>query len=133
MFWALYDTEFQIDHIIVRQHGGRTVVWNLAFLVCAATFTRASTLLASTRSTGRLAPLFNPRRQRWERHFRCGPRVVGLTATGRATIIVLAMNDPVAVRIRAELIQRGVIPTRQIVKVRLSVRDVKKAAFMRPV
>jgi hypothetical protein len=35
--------------------------------------------------TGRVVVLFNPRRQRWSRHFEWdGPRLVGLTPCGRA-------------------------------------------------
>ena len=38
-------------------------------------------------------PLFNPRRQKWDRHFRWdGPLLVGRTAIGRTTIRVLQIN-----------------------------------------
>jgi hypothetical protein len=39
-----------------------------------------------------------------------GPRIVGLTATGRATVDVLAMNDERRVERRAELLARGALP-----------------------
>jgi hypothetical protein len=39
--------------------------------------------------------LFNPRRHKWERHFRWNdPFLEGRTAVGRTTIAVLAMNAP---------------------------------------
>ena len=59
--------------------------------------------------TGALVPLFNPRRQRWERHFVWnGAILVGRTRIARATIRVLAINDPDAVAFRAELMEEGV-------------------------
>lgn len=42
-----------------------------------------------------LTPLFNPRTERWVDHFRWrGAELEGKTATGRATIDVLRINDP---------------------------------------
>jgi hypothetical protein len=57
---------------------------------------------------GKLVPLFHPRRDAWTDHFEFqGPRIVGLTATGRATVYVLAMNDERRIERRAELLARG--------------------------
>ena len=61
--------------------------------------------------TREITRLYNPRRDRWEEHFRCrGPQLVGLTAIGRVTIRVLAINHPDAVKLRRELIAEGVFP-----------------------
>jgi hypothetical protein len=61
--------------------------------------------------TGKLTPLFNPRRHKWDKHFRWdGPVLVGRMAIGRVTIVVLAMHDPDAVRARKELIEEEVFP-----------------------
>ena len=61
--------------------------------------------------TKKLARLFNPRRHKWDRHFRWqGPYLVGRSPVGRVTIAVLAMNDPDAVRAREELLAEGVFP-----------------------
>jgi hypothetical protein len=63
--------------------------------------------------TGKLAPLYNPRQQTWSRHFRWdGPHLIGRTRTGRATIAVLAINDPAFVAFREALIAgRLFLPT----------------------
>jgi hypothetical protein len=59
--------------------------------------------------TGELVPLFHPRLQRWERHFSWrGAVLVGRTRVGRATVRVLAVNDPNRVAFRAELMDEGV-------------------------
>lgn len=61
--------------------------------------------------TGKIVPLFNPRRQLWRRHFRfAGARIAGRTQIGRATVVVLAMNAPDRVELRAALIAAGVFP-----------------------
>jgi hypothetical protein len=44
--------------------------------------------------SGEIIPLFDPRRDRWLDRFRLrGPVIEGVTAVGRTTIKVLAMND----------------------------------------
>jgi hypothetical protein len=61
--------------------------------------------------TRRLTPLFHPRRHKWPRHFRWdGPLLVGRTPVGRTTIVVLAINNILRVRLREELIEEGVFP-----------------------
>jgi hypothetical protein len=54
-------------------------------------------------------PLFNPRQDRWSDHFRwsAGSRLLGRTATGRATISALGMNRPAVIAIRKALIALG--------------------------
>lgn len=48
--------------------------------------------------------LFNPRSQTWNEHFACIEyRIVGLTEIGRATVMLLDMNDPDRIQLRAEL------------------------------
>jgi hypothetical protein len=61
--------------------------------------------------TGKVVRLFNPRRQRWSRHFRFeGPGIVGRTQCGRATVGVLALNARDRVELRSELIAAGLFP-----------------------
>jgi hypothetical protein len=62
-------------------------------------------------SSTRLVRLFNPRRHKWERHFRWdGPRLVGCTAIGRVTLYVLEMNDADRIALREQLIAEGAFP-----------------------
>jgi 5-methylcytosine-specific restriction endonuclease McrA len=61
--------------------------------------------------TGDTEALFNPRTQAWADHFRWsedGLRVMGLTATGRATVVALHLdNDPDALAVRANWVSVG--------------------------
>lgn len=46
--------------------------------------------------TGAIVPLFNPHQQPWSVHFRWsedGSEVIGVTATGRATVVALDLNQ----------------------------------------
>ena len=61
--------------------------------------------------TRELTRLYNPRQDRWREHFAWqGAVLIGLTAVGRTTIRVLAMNDPVMVTTREALIREGRFP-----------------------
>lgn len=58
--------------------------------------------------TGKIALLFNPRRQTWKRHFVFdGPKIVGMTETGRATAHLFEMNNEERIALRAALIDEG--------------------------
>jgi hypothetical protein len=99
---------FEIDHVIARKHGGTTTDDNLALACFYCNSAKGPNIAGLDPISGQLAPLFNPRRQSWVRHFRWdGPRLVGRTRTGRATIAVLAVNDPAFVLLRQELIAAG--------------------------
>jgi hypothetical protein len=39
-----------------------------------------------------------------------GPYLIGQTAVGRTTIVVLAMNHPDVIRVRRSLIEEGLFP-----------------------
>src|SRR5260370_8573951 len=101
---VVYRVPFQIDHIIARQHGGLTVCENLA-LSCFHCNTHKGPNIASLDPwTNALVPLFHPRRDSWTDHFQWdGPLVVGLSAVGRATVRVLAMNHPLLVMVRQQM------------------------------
>src|SRR5437879_3279285 len=58
--------------------------------------------------SGATVPIFNPRRESWDLHFRWqGTRVAGLTPTGRATVDALCLNRPLILAIREEEEARG--------------------------
>jgi hypothetical protein len=70
-------------------------------------------LSANDPKTGESVRLFHPRTDDWSEHFQwSGCVLVGLTATGRATIDALNMNRPLIIAIRAEETERGRHPTK---------------------
>ena len=105
------DLPFEIDHVVAEQHGGKSVANNLALACFADNHHKGPNLAGIDPKSRKRTWLFNPRRQRWGRHFRWdGPILVGRTAVGRTTIAVLGINMTHRVRHRAQLIAEGVFP-----------------------
>jgi hypothetical protein len=108
------EATFHIDHIAPRAAGGPTVADNLAVACVSCSLRKGARRSAPDPLTGRTVALFHPRRQRWARHFQWhGVRVVGRTATGRATVAALLLNRPLILAIRQEEAARGRHPPPQ--------------------
>jgi hypothetical protein len=102
---------FEIDHVIAMKHGGRTIATNLALSCFYCNSFKGSDIAGRDRRTRKLTPLFNPRRHKWDRHFRWnGPVLEGRTPVGRVTVAVLNINEPQAVAVRQALIEAGLFP-----------------------
>ena len=102
---------FHIEHILAKKHGGGDEASNLAWSCHYCNLAKSSSLSGRDALTGRIVVLFNPRRQRWKRHFEWdGPRLVGRTPCGRATIAVLNINVPHRIGLRELLISAGLLP-----------------------
>jgi hypothetical protein len=102
------EARFHIDHVVPVMHGGPTVEDNLALACVSCSLRKAARQSAYDPQTGEEASLFNPRADRWEKHF-CwdGVKVRGLTPTGRATVAALKMNRALILAIRKEETLRG--------------------------
>ncbi|MBV9125614.1 MAG: HNH endonuclease [Planctomycetes bacterium] len=102
---------FHVEHIRARQHGGTDTPGNLALACHQDNLHKEPNLTGIDPVTGKLTRLFNPRRHKWTRHFRWdGLRLVGRTAIGRATVVVLGMNLVDRVTLREALITAGRFP-----------------------
>jgi hypothetical protein len=110
---AFYRTRHQIDHIIAEQHGGPTTLDNLDLACLPCNNHTGPNISGINSTTQRIVRLFNPRKDRWGRHFVWdGPWLRGKTAIGRATIEVLAINHPDYVAVREAMILEGSFPPR---------------------
>jgi hypothetical protein len=102
---------FQLDHIIADKHEGETSLENLAYACIHCNAFKGPNIAGRDRQTGRTVRLFDPRRDRWDDHFRWdGPMLEGRTAIGRATIAVLRINLAYRVSVRASLMSEGFFP-----------------------
>jgi len=105
------DRTFEVDHIISEKHHGATLLGSLALSCFRCNSFKGSNISGIDVITGKLTPLFNPRRHKWKRHFRWdGPYLIGRTAIGRTTVDVLRINDPFRVRVRVALNEEGHSP-----------------------
>jgi hypothetical protein len=97
---------FHCEHIRPRESGGKTVLDNLAWACPWCNAHKYTKTRARDPQTGRVVPLFNPRRQRWPHHFEWSKDfrlVVGRIATGRATVAALHLNRAELVNLRRAL------------------------------
>lgn len=103
------EAAFHIDHILPLADGGTTVIDNLALACVTCSLTKAARTVGQDPETGQLVRLFHPRRDEWSRHFQWAQnwQLMGLTATGRATIRALRINRSKAIRIRQLLDRLG--------------------------
>ncbi len=93
-----------LDHVIPEGRGGPTSLTNLALCCYGCQLQKLAFRTALDPKTQAAVPLFNPRQQRWSRHFRWaadGVHLEGLTRIGRATVERLALNNPRQIEARA--------------------------------
>lgn len=104
---------FAVDHITPRSRGGKTVQNNLALVCQGCNGAKYNKITASDPVTNLAVPLFHPRQQRWRDHFAWDQSctyMVGLTPTGRATIVALQLNRPELINLRSVLYTIGEHP-----------------------
>lgn len=102
----------EIEHIYPQALGGETVEENL-WLACPLCNSYKGIQISAIDSvTKRKTSLFNPRKQVWKNHFKIvdGIKIVGKTATGRATVEALQMNNDVAITVRKNWLIAGWYP-----------------------
>ena len=104
------EATFHVDHITPRSSRGPTRPENLALACVSCSLRKEARRSAADPATGRMVPLFHPRRQVWRDHFRRdGVRIVGMTPTGRATVAALRLNRPLVLAIRVEERKRSLL------------------------
>lgn len=104
---------FTTEHIKPRSVGGRSELKNLALACQGCNGHKYIKTQARDPVTKKLVPLFHPRRQKWKDHFRWSndyTLVLGITATGRATVAALQLNRERLVNIRQALYLTGKHP-----------------------
>lgn len=107
---AITGARLVIDHIIAEAAGGETKRENLCAACHACNEFKGAKVAEIDPKTAQLSPLFHPREQKWSNHFRWnedGTRIIGVTPTGRVTVIALNMNHLDIVKARLRWVQIG--------------------------
>jgi hypothetical protein len=100
----------EIEHILPKARGGTNDEENLWLACRLCNHYKGTQTHARDTMSGRRMRLFNPRKQRWARHFRWsgdGLSVVGRTACGRATVVALNLNNLIAKLVRSKWAEAG--------------------------
>lgn len=112
---ALIGAPLEMEHIIPVSLGGPTVEDNLWLACSLCNAFKGNRIATGDPLSGETVPLFDPRRNSWTEHFAwtsSGDRIVGLTRTGRATIVALSLNRPELLLTRQAWIAVGWHPPR---------------------
>jgi 5-methylcytosine-specific restriction endonuclease McrA len=96
-----------VEHIVAKQHGGTDEEDNLALACHRCNLGKGPNLTGVDPLTQKTVSLFHPRRDLWPDHFEARAAITeGITAIGRATVQVLATNDPRRVELRRQILAR---------------------------
>jgi hypothetical protein len=100
---ALPLAAFHVEHLRAKQHSGSDDPSNLALACHDCNLHKGPNLTGVDPDTNQITPLFNPRQDARSEHFAArGNVIVGLTAVGRATVRVLAVNSPEQLEARSD-------------------------------
>ena len=110
---SIFNFPFEVEHIVPPKQRGDDDESNLALSCRACNLFKASHLEYADPESGDEAPLFNPRSDQWTDCFRAeieSGTIIGLNATGRATIACLAMNSIAQRAARMDWMRLGLFP-----------------------
>lgn len=106
----------EIEHIIPISKGGLSDESNLWLACPICNNHKSSQIVFEDPQSGKIVPLFNPRKQIWHEHFAWsadGLTIVGKTPIGRATVVALHLSsDADALLVRSFWVQAGWHPPR---------------------
>jgi len=109
----VFNFAFEVEHVLPRAAGGDDMPDNLALACESCNLYKSDATIGRDETGGRAVPLFHPRRDLWEDHFRFDGEtgeIRGLTATGRATVARLKMNSAFQLRARRQWVRMGLYP-----------------------
>lgn len=110
---------FSIEHITPKSKGGKHDLSNLAQACNGCNWFKATKVEGIDIESNTLVPLFHPRQHVWSEHFTWSDdflKVIGLTPTGRATIISLKLNRVELINLRFALVAIGVHPPKHSIE-----------------
>lgn len=110
---AFATESFAVEHIVPAIRGGLTASENLALSCSGCNSHKYDKIEAPDPESRSLVLLYHPRQHLWRDHFAWDEEythLLGITPTGRATILALHMNRPGVVNLRWALFLLGLHP-----------------------
>jgi len=104
---------FEVEHIIALVVGGDDTLENLAYACRGCNLHKGIKVTISDLKTGQQIPLFHPRKDQWNDHFKWDDevlRIIGITLKGELTIKTLDMNREGLINLRQVLKNAGLHP-----------------------
>ena len=95
-----------VEHIVPSSRGGSNKLDNLASSCQGCNNFKFTAVQGTDTATGRVVPLYHPRRDSWHDHFAWNEDftiIVGKTPVGRATVERLRLNRPGVTNLRTVL------------------------------
>ena len=97
---------FHVEHIVANVHQRNDYPSNLAWACPRCNAHKGTNLTTLDPDTGEKVDVFNPRTDAWSNHFRMvNYIIVGTSGIGRGTAALLAMNKPLEIENRREMMQ----------------------------
>jgi hypothetical protein len=108
----IYNFTFEVEHITPLARGGKSELANLALACRSCNLYKGKAVTALDVETNKQLPLFHPREDRWQEHFRVNEHCLleGLTPKGKATINALKLNSERQVSARQQWLRLGIFP-----------------------
>lgn len=107
---AIVGAPMEIEHLTPEMLDGETVEDNLWLACTLCNRHKGERIAALDPITAQFVRLFDPRHQKWSEHFvwsNAGESIIGLTPTGRATVMALQLNRSSLVRSRRLWVSAG--------------------------
>ncbi|MBM83266.1 MAG: HNH endonuclease [Planctomycetaceae bacterium] len=105
-----------LEHIEPKSKRGSDDMSNLAMSCQGCNSHKFVSTDSIDPESGRRVPLYNPRRDEWNHHFRWSPDltvIIGRTSSGRATIKKLQPNRPALINLKLLLCQTSRHPAQE--------------------
>jgi hypothetical protein len=110
---AVFNFPFEVEHVVPVLLGGGHDDANLALACRSCNVFKAAFTIGRDPEAQEEVALFHPRHQAWEEHFRPSldsGEIVGLTPTGRVTVVRLQMNGDLQRSARRQWVRLGLFP-----------------------
>lgn len=104
---------FSVEHILPKARGGISTAENLALACQGCNNHKYDKIEVPDPASGDVVPVYHPRRDRWRDHFAWSDdfaRILGVSRTGRATVVALHLNREGLVNLRRVLYVAGKHP-----------------------